>query len=311
MKIIFFAIFERFCNRSPTCPQCRRNCQLGEGSRIFLDFAEDEFLATTSVRVSPIHGPPNPANQNHEETIKILLDHIDEDSWKTEEMDNQLAEFDARSEELSKTKSIMEEQSETSKTILTALDSILVENERLEQENYITKHENANLRKMNGDLGVQLQQLEEQIRVNDYNVRVLREQSEKVERESNAHQWSISLKDNKIRDLERINQSKVSEMNILCDQITELKLSYADQAEEIKNIFSMFQTMIKQNFGTKMLQRLKQPKKAIEIAQQESQNSDIRSVVPFCGSIEEWDFMLVPFIKKRLQPTQILIMKSN
>lgn len=263
-----------------------------------MDFAEDEFLASTSTRVSPIHGPAIQVNQNHEETIKILLDHIDEDSWKTEEMDNHLAEFDARSEELSKTKSIMEEQSETSKTILTALDSVLVENERLEQENHAKEHENANLRRMNGDLGSQLQELEEHIRVNDHNVRVLREQLEKVEKESIAHQWSISLKDNEIRELERTNRSKVTEMNILCDQIAQLKHSCAGQAEEIKNIFSVCQSMIKQSFGTKMLQRLKQSKKVSENAQQESQNNDIRSVVPFCGSIEEWDFMLVPVIKK-------------
>lgn len=303
MNTISFAIFGRFFNRSPTCPQCRRNCPLGDGSRIFLDFAEDNVLATTSTRVSPIHSPANQANQNHEETIKILLDHIDEDSWKTEEMDNHLAEFDARSEELSKTKSIMEEQSETSKSILTALDSILDENERLQQENHAKEHENANLRMMNRDLGVQLQQIEEQIRVNDQNVRGLREQLEKVERESNAHQWSISLKDNEIQDLNRINQSKVTEMNILCDQITQLKLSCAGQAKEVKNVFSVFQPMI--NYGIKqILQRLKQLKHLSENAQLESENNDIRSVVPFCGSIEEWDFMLVPVIKKRPQTTQ-------
>lgn len=106
---------------------------------------------------------------------------------------------------------------------------------------------------MNEDLGVKLQQLEEQIRVNDHNVQVLREQSAKVERESNAHQSSISLKDNDIRDLNRINQSKVTEMNILCDQITQLKLSCVG---EVKNVYSVFQSMIKQNFGTNILLRL-------------------------------------------------------
>lgn len=144
-----------------------------------MDFADDEFLATTSTRISPVGSQrPNPTTEVQEETIKILLEHIDEDAWKTEEMDNHLAEFDARNEELSKVKSIVDEQSETSKTILTAFDSILIENERLAQVNHEQEHQFVNLQRMNGELMRQVQQMEETIRMNQHNYNVMRDQLE-------------------------------------------------------------------------------------------------------------------------------------
>lgn len=265
-----------------------------------MDFADDENLAAPSTRVSPIlNQRNNDVAQAQEETIKILLNHIDDDSWKTEEMDNHLAEFDARSEELSKAKSIVEEQSEMSKTILTAFDNILVENERLQQSSHEKDHQNNNLRLMNTDLRTQLQQFDENIRENEHNIQVLRGQLEKAEVKANSFQFDVNKKNNEIKDLQDANRLNATEVNILCDQIKELKMTGIKQKDQLGNFTAMVQAVCKQNVPQKMLQRLKCSMQTAENdkTQHDTKISDDRSIVPYSGAIENWDYIMIPVLK--------------
>lgn len=61
-------LFSFFLNRSQTCPQCRKNCNNDELKQIYIDFVSDEDLACENAAKTSV---------DNEDTIKILLEHID------------------------------------------------------------------------------------------------------------------------------------------------------------------------------------------------------------------------------------------
>lgn len=55
-------------NRSQTCPQCRKDCKNDQLKQIYIDFVSDEDLACKNAAET---------NTDNEDTIKLLLEHID------------------------------------------------------------------------------------------------------------------------------------------------------------------------------------------------------------------------------------------
>lgn len=74
LNILSLVILSKIIYRSQSCPQCRERCCKSQLKRIYIDFADDEDFACA---VRNMREVLNDVNASAEETIKILLEHIE------------------------------------------------------------------------------------------------------------------------------------------------------------------------------------------------------------------------------------------
>lgn len=278
------------CFSSETCPSCRQITRFDQIRQVYLDFADDELLASSTARIASLPSRDTEKSKDLEETLKVLIEHIDADSWKTEEIDNNMVDFDTHSEEISMLRSMIDEHSENTKDSLTALDDAIARYESQEHALLEKSQELNALSDRYNELQNEIQLCHLQLRGKDHNLAVLDEQlaktksaldeqlmvADELHRKVNTANGENGALNKKLRMAHRIHSVVIAEL-------------YA-------NMSAMNKTAIRNRwFGSQMNARLSQ----FNGGQMSGDpNNNERSVVPYTGHIESWDFMMVPKLKK-------------
>lgn len=260
------------------------------------------MLASTSARATSTAAADAATlkTQENEETIRTLLQQIDEDSWKNEEYFNHLAEFDSHSEELSKLKSNLDECCEDNKAIFAALDQMLLENDQMKETCFGLQRDNDRLHRDFAEAMEEQDRTEARIKEADDRIKLLNEQLEKTEKLANGYQWEVVQRRNLIDDLEEKFRNSELEIVLLKDAIgnlqSQLKKKEVDHRKDMANYREVIGTICKQNIGQKLLRVLKTKSCSTECNGNDNSPSS-QAVAPYCGLIQNWDFMIVPVLK--------------
>lgn len=247
-------------------------------------------MASSAARIASLPSRDTEKSKDLEETLKVLIEHIDSDSWKTEEVDNNMIDFDTHSEEISMLRSMIDEHSENTKDSLTALDDAIA---RYESQEHALMEKSQELNALSArydELQNEIQLCRLQLRGKDHNLAVLDEQlaknksaldeqlmvTDELNCKVNAANAENGALNKKLRMAHRIHNAVIGEL-------------YA-------NMSAMNKTAIRNRlFGSQMKARMRQVNGG-QMAGDPINNE--RSVVPYTGHIESWDFMMVPKLKK-------------
>lgn len=256
---------QNILNRTSTCPQCRQICDQDQMKRIFIDFGSDEDLACiqTSENAQNLA-----ADTDAEETIKLLLEHIDTLPKKTTKP-NDDCEF--------------------CRSILEAFDDLQTEKEKLEQALNEKSKECANLIEQNKTVLKQIEGLQIKIEANEHNLLQLNERLDTSEQVTAAIQSENLMKDDIIRECDIERRSTNQKVHELSMQLNGTKI-------ESIGLWRMLQTIgCKGIWPLKLLNMHHGCNSFKELHANE--RIHLKDLVPFCGDIYDWDFIIIPVIK--------------
>ncbi|XP_055323071.1 uncharacterized protein LOC129578456 isoform X2 [Sitodiplosis mosellana] len=232
--------------------------------RIYIDFASDEDLACIQ---TPGNVQNTATDADTEETIKLLLDHIDTLPETETERDNDC---------------------EFCKSILEAFDDLQTEKEKFAQALNEKSKECANLIDQNNHALKCIEELQMKIKASEHDIYELNERLDALEHATAAIQSENLLKDDIIReyDIERkITNQRVQELTVQLKKIT----------NEHTGMFRVLQTICKGIWPLKLLSMYGCSKPFKRLHANELMNC--KAVVPFCGNIDNWEYIMIPVIK--------------
>lgn len=291
------------CHRSPTCPQCRDECDISFIKRLYLDFAPEEPTPSTSRAAAELDARKMELQRalrmdgETEETIRQLLEQIDQESFRTEEYTNQLGDFDAQSEEISKLKSQIEDSSEDYKNFIATIDDlnekIAVSDAALQDEKRLNHARQVEL----NEFAIKLQSIEDTL---------IATQTQRDRAEQKAYQ-SESQKlqsEHRITVLQTECENTAGELNWCRLQLEstnhdleELKKLYREQKAKGDRLWMKVHTLIGDCVPNKNL-LIDQMLKQMNGGKVYARNGDSKAIAPFCGDIKNWRFMIVPILDK-------------
>lgn len=253
-------------NRSRTCPQCRQMCEQDQIKKIYIDFVSDDDLASIRSAQTP------EADANAEETIKLLLEHIDTLPKKKDEPDDGC---------------------EFCKSILDAFDELQIEKQKTEINAIEKARECDNLIAQNNNAKKRIEELQITIKANEDNLLELNERLDSLEKVMDEIQSENLRKNNMIRDND-------IERKIIKQQVYELTTQLRDVTDKHTGMYQILQPILKGIWPLKLLKitaHLSQPIKRSYV--------HCVSLAPFCGDIEHWEYMIIPVIKKNKNSRKI------
>lgn len=228
--------------------------------RIYIDFASDEDLACIQTLESTQNSA---ADADAEETIKLLLEHIDTLPEKTTQH-NDDCEF--------------------CKSILEAFDDSQTEKENLEQALNEKSKECTNLIEQNNAVLKHIEELQMKIQANEHKLVELNERLETSEHVTAAIQSENLMKDDIIRDHD-------IERKITNQQVHELSMQLNGTKIENIGLCRMLQTI-----GCTGIWPLMLLHKQHGFNRFKKLRINCKDLVPFCGDIDNWEFIIIPVI---------------
>lgn len=250
--------------RSQTCPQCRSICNQDQIKRIYIDFASDEYFACMQTLASA----PTPETYS-EETIKLLLEHIDTLPEKKDKRDDEC---------------------EFCKSILEAFDDLQDKKEFIELDLNNKTTECANLIAQNNNALKCIEELQIKIRASEHNLSDLNERLDASEKLTAALHSENLLKDDIIRE-------NNIEGKIIRQQLHELTVRLKEIINKHTVMWQIFQNNFKMNWPSKLLNMYR-------ISQginwpHANEKIGCQAIAPFCGNIENWQYehIMIPMIK--------------
>lgn len=244
-----------------------------------MDFADDEQLAASMARVSSTKSHITEKVQDLEETVKILI----------EQIDNHMADFDGHSEEISMLRSMVDEHSENTKDSLTALDEAVVRCQVLEDSFKIKADELNMLTARYNDTQNELQLCQMQIRGKDHNLEVLHDRLTKLTNTNDECDQLIAELNHKINIGHAENTKLTQSLQVLH------RVHKDEMLDVWKNMPTLSKATIrKQIFAHRMKNICQNRLQAMAFPSVTNE----RAVVPYTGNIESWDLMVLPKLKK-------------
>lgn len=294
--------------RSPTCPQCRERCDISFIKRLYFDFAPDEPTPSTSkaavdrdVRNLELENVLRMEGET-EDTIRQLFELIEDESMRTEEYTNQLGDFDAQNEEISKLKSLIDDSSEDYKSFIGTIDDLNGKIATLEEALQDERRRNLSLHANNHDLEVKLTEFAVKLQSIENTLTLAEQKREYAEQKANQSNWEKVQNENAIAVLNAGCEQKLSELMSLQvrfdannRELKTLKKIVRDQKREEDLLLRKLHTLIgnfahAKNFLT--IQMIKQ----INGGKVFAKDGDSDAIAPFCGNISDWRFMIVPVL---------------
>lgn len=237
-----------------------------------------------------------------EDTIRQLFQQIDDESFRTEEYTNQLGDFDAQSEEISKLKSLLEDSSEDYKNFIQTIEdlngkiSTLEETLQEEKRRYLSLHADNHAKEL------KLNELMMELQAVGKTLALSQQQCERAEQKANQSTWENIQNENTVAILHSQFQDKSGELLLLQTQfdfvtyeLEKLKKTNRDQKIESDRLMGKVHTLIGNCVPTKNL-LLDQMLKQMNGGKLFAKISDSDAVAPYCGSIKNWRYMIVPIL---------------
>lgn len=202
-----------------------------------------------------------------EETIKLLLEHIDTLPEKKDERDDEC---------------------EFCKSILEAFDDLHAKKEIIELDVNNKTRECANLIAQNNNALRCIEEQQMKIRASEHNLSELNERLDASEKLMAAIHTENLVKDDAIRE-------NYIERKIIQQQLHELATQLKEIINEHTGMLQIFQSTFKMAWQSKILNmyRISQGIKR----QHANEKIGCQALAPFCGNIENWDYMMIPMIK--------------
>lgn len=212
----------------------------------------------------------------------MLLEHIDTEPEKT---------------------SKSSDECEYCKEILSALDDTQDEKEKMKQSLSEMRRENDILIADSESAKKRIEELDMKIKEDEHNFDELKEQLEISEKFAAAIQSDNLYKQHTIDVLKADIQNKKFELKTSNQQVEEvtakLEAVSIKHAIEIHEIYVAIQTNFK---GIWQRQLLKRHNKAFrQYYNSKRGNSGSQELVPYCGNIDNWDYMMIPVLKNTKQ----------
>lgn len=196
-----------------------------------------------------------------------------------------------------------------------AYDKILIEKDQLAQVLNSIESENHKLSQSNTETSKIVEELEMQIRANEFNMRHIQEQLETSQKIIAAIQSENSTNKHTIDELKLTISKNAIELNDMHDEIGKLNQQMekmtSHYASEFQQLCHGIQYIFNGNQQQKFLKRYCDS--LIQKCQQMNDSStnqknananananECQAIVPYCGSIDSWDYIMVPVIKKAL-----------
>lgn len=271
-----------FSIRSETCPQCRHRCTHIQIKRIYIDFVGDEDLAIA--QISKQTKKQVDSNTDAEEMIKILLEHIDNDSGKQQEQQPQ-----------------QNEECDLCIAFQEAYDKIVIEKDQIVQVLNNIERENHQTSKL-------IEKLKMEIHENELNRGHIEEQLETSQKIVAAIQSENLANQRTIHDLKSTILKNDIALNQMQHHIYNLN-------EQIKTI-TVYRTAEFQQIcrgilyisnGNQQRQFLKRCRESSAKNGQTpfidsydatvTNTNECHSIVPYCGDIDSWEYIMVPVLK--------------
>lgn len=265
-------------SRSQTCPQCRNDCNHYQTKRIYIDFACDEDLACAQVS-REAHQPM--VNADAEETIKILLEHIENGPVKQKP----------------------DQECEFCKEFQEAYNDAMTEKDLMAQQLKIVERENGVLMENKQQALKVIAKLELEVRANGHNLQEMKEKMETLEGFTSAVQSNnLSMQDIINNLKETISHGEI-ELQEIVTQLQhsndKMKQMRNEHREEMHLVYTGLQNIIHGNAQRRLIKHYR--KQSVENVKMSMQKNTMinkcQDIVPFCGDIDSWDFFVIPILK--------------
>lgn len=239
--------------------------------------------------------------------IKMLLEHIDQSSdehqkQREQQLQQQQVQLQSQNDECDLCIAFQE-----------AYDKILIEKDQLVQVLNSIENENQNLLKSNTQTTQFIEKLEMQIQMNECNRQKIEEQLEASQKIVAAIQSENLTNKLTIDGLKLTIAKNAIELNDMQDEIDKLnermKKIANDYADEFQSLCHGIQYIFNGNQQRKFLKRYcdavldKNSQQtpindSSENQATDSNKNECQTIVPYCGNIDSWDYIMVPVIKK-------------
>lgn len=234
-----------------------------------------------------------------EDTIRQLFEQIDGEAFRIEEYTNQLGDFDAQSEEISKLKSLLEDNNDINKNLLETIDDLNMKIATLDETLKDEKRRNLSLHADNCATQVELNLLTAKIQSVENVLAVTQKQCERAEQKVIESEWQNIQNENLIAELRSQFKCKSDEFIHFTDsyncKVEGLKRIVRDQKAEEEKIWRKVHAMIGNCVPTKNVW-IDQMLKQMNAGKAFARNGDSAALVPYCGNIINWRFILVPIL---------------
>lgn len=273
MQIILF--------RSQTCPQCRKDCTRSQTQRIYIDFACDEDLACARI---PKDCSFSSVNSDAEETIKILLEHIEKGPDKEQQV----------------------QECEFCKEFQEAYNDALTEKDLLAQTLGNIERENVNLLENNQRALNVIETLDLEVKANRHNLQEMEERLEKSEKFIATIQSENLFKQDLINNLKTTISKGELELQKMCtqlqnqnDKMNEMTEETIKHAAEFDQVCRGLRYIIHGNCQRRLIKQYRNHSvENVELPTKECGTNECRAIVPYCGDIDSWAYMVIPILKK-------------
>lgn len=239
--------------------------------------------------------------------IKMLLEHIDRSSdehqkQREQQLQQQQVQLQSQNDECDLCIAFQE-----------AYDKILIEKDQLAQVLNSIENENQNLLKSNTQTTQFIEKLEMQIQMNECNRQKIEEQLETSQKIVAAIQSENLTNKLTIDGLKLTIAKNAIELNDMQDEIDKLneqmKKLANNYADEFQSLCHGIQYIFNGNQQRKFLKRYCDA--VVDNTSQQTPINDsstnhasdpnkneCQTIVPYCGNIDSWDYIMVPVIKK-------------
>lgn len=267
--------------RSQTCPKCRKDCNHSEINRIYIDFACDEDLACAQVSKECINLT---VNSDAEETIKMLLEHIENGPEKTKTV----------------------EECEFCKEFQEAYNDTLTEKDLLAQQLEHVEREKNDFMANNQDAMAVIAQLELDAKTDAHVIQEMEERMEALEKLITATKSENRSKQSMIDDLEAhvehvhsISEEMRAKLQHLNDKMKEMTVAHQD---EINLVYDGLQNIIHGNAQRRLIRQYRnQSVENVGLPIEGNTLNQCKAIVPYCGDIDSWNYIVIPILKNSSQ----------
>lgn len=269
--LLIHFLMEIYCNRSETCPQCRKPCGRNNYSRLYIDFVCDEELACAPTMKFA-------CASDEEETIKILLEHLDTGA------------------------KCSDVECENCKVFCEAFDCAQKDNDEIRQSLNAQQHQNNALQENHDKALQRIEELEMTVRANEHNLKEIQERLETCEMLTAALEADVADKQDTIYDMKISIHASHNELDSMVKQVYDLN----QQIDEMKTSHDIEINALCETFkckGNMHVQLLRRQANRAEAEAQES--NDCKALVPYSGDIASWDYIMIPILKKPTKPNPL------
>lgn len=241
--------------------------------------------------------------EDTEDTIRQLIQQMGGEESRIEEYNHHMDDFDAHSEELATLRSQVEDNDENCKMLLETIDEV---NQRVDGLQRELAEERSKIRTMETQMSHKEQNvfyLRNELELSKTNLEASNVIRCLAEDDLRKLKWSCLQNEHCISELQQSLNDQANEMSRLREALDDINAEctqarlYTAGLNRFIDDFCQTGNSIQRRMLFKLITTPKRKSVMSDEGKGESEENEERGLIPFCGDIDKWETVSIPFLR--------------